>query len=279
MNLYRKIKKVTRDKVKLGYIPNITHPKTFNEKIRNRMKNNPNPKFTQCSDKIGVRQYVIDKGLENILIPLKKQWNNSSGFSIENIETPCVLKANHNSGPVYVIKDKNQLSSDKIQDLKHQLTLDYGQKTGEKWYSSIVPSLFSEELLTTPDGDIPEDYKFHVFNSTTETKIIVQVDFDRFDNHSRCIYDEELNLLPFGILYPSAKKVINKPKNYDQMLATVKKLASEFNYVRVDLYNVAGEIFFGELTFAHGAGLEPFFPNKFDRIVGDFWETDSEGNY
>ena len=268
-----------RDIVRLGYIPKIEDPKTFNEKIRNRMRYNNSSIFSICSDKIKVRDYVKSKGLDEILIPLIDVWPQGQNIDKDMITPPCVLKANHNSGPVFIVNNKEEITNSIVSNLNTQLKDNYGIVNGEKWYSNIIPQLFSEKLLIDDSGSIPEDYKFHVFNNKGNFDIIIQVDFDRFKNHARCIYDEELKILPFGILYPASNKKINPPKNFEKMKEYAKKLAEDFNYVRVDLYNVNGKIYFGELTFGHGAGLEPFYPHKFDLFMGQKWIMDSEGQY
>lgn len=42
------------------------------------------------------------------------------------------------------------------------------------------------------------------------------------------------------------------------------KLAKGFPHVRVDLYNVNGKIFFGELTFFVSSGFLSFYPDEYD---------------
>ena len=58
----------------------------------------------------------------------------------------------------------------------------------------------------------------------------------------------------------------------------MKKIASDlskpFSYVRVDLYQVKGRIYFGELTFFPAGGAPDFVPEKYDKIVGDMWNIE-----
>ena len=48
------------------------------------------------------------------------------------------------------------------------------------------------------------------------------------------------------------------------------RLSEDTNYVRVDLYNVDGKIYFGELTFFPGGGFTPFVPDIWNDIIGDY---------
>ena len=59
------------------------------------------------------------------------------------------------------------------------------------------------------------------------------------------------------------------------MIKIVKCLADDFSYVRVDLYNINGAIYFGELTFAHGGGAEAFNDKIYDMWMGELWQLDS----
>ncbi|MBU4480053.1 hypothetical protein KKG48_01245, partial [Patescibacteria group bacterium] len=45
-------------------------------------------------------------------------------------------------------------------------------------------------------------------------------------------------------------------------------LSKGFDYIRVDLYNLEGKIYFGELTFHPGSGFSKFTPEKYDLIYG-----------
>ncbi len=98
----------------------------------------------------------------------------------------------------------------------------------------------------------------------------MQVDYNRFINHKRNIYDVDWNLQYFEIQYPSDKNhVIECPQNYSMMLQIVKKMAVGIPHVRIDLYNVRGHIYFGEYTFYHGSGIEEFRPSEWNKIFGD----------
>lgn len=43
-------------------------------------------------------------------------------------------------------------------------------------------------------------------------------------------------------------------------------------FVRVDLYENNGKVYFGELTLYPGSGLEEFTPESYDRLLGDWIE-------
>tara|TARA_Y100000588_G_C14281064_1_gene937186 strand:- start:11529 stop:12389 length:861 start_codon:yes stop_codon:yes gene_type:complete len=263
---------VLRDKIyslkHIGYIPNVEDPQTYNEKIRWRMNNQRHSIMSECSDKIKVRSYVEKKVGTDILIPLIDVF--SRKVKIEDISVPCVLKANHNSGPVFILRKKSDVTNEVIKNINNQIDIDYGDEHGEKWYSDIDRKIFTEQLILD-NQEIPNDYKFHVFRNNGSIKVIVHVDFDRFSEHSRCYYDDNLNILPFGVYKPSSFREIIKPKNFEKMKDIAIKLSEDFTYARVDLFNLDGNIYFGEITFAPGAGQSKVYPKKFDSILGSYW--------
>ena len=66
------------------------------------------------------------------------------------------------------------------------------------------------------------------------------------------------------------ERVFVKPNNYEEMLYISRKLSEGIPHVRVDLYNVNGRIYFGEMTFFHGSGLEEFTPEEWDERIGSW---------
>ena len=260
----------------LGYFPNTISPKTFNEKIHYRKKYWADPRYINQSDKIAVKDYVAEKIDGEIVIPnlfvggslsvpeLKK---------INKINSGCVVKANHNSGPVFVLsgEESDERLGEVCDSINNQLTIDFGKVNGETWYSKIKPCILIEKKLET-HGEPLLDYKFHVFRSDNgEQECVLHIDYDRETNHSRSLFTEDLTWLPFGIKYPVIHTSTLPPVNYEAMLDIAKSLASDHAYVRVDLYNINGRIYFGEMTFAHGAGWEGFTSKAHDKWLGSLW--------
>ena len=263
------------------YIPNFKNPKTYNEKINYRKRNADNDLFSICSDKLEVKSWVVDKGFSDIVIENYYVDDNIEFDTLKSIITDkgdVLLKANHNSGPVYLLT--KSCSDEKIKaacaDVNNQLTKDYGKLQGEPWYSNIKPKVLVEKRIAPEIGEKDlKDYKFHVFKQDDGTsKVILHVDIDRNTNHNRSFFDEELNWLPFSLEYPMIRTTLDKPNNYAKMLNIAKDLSKPFSYVRVDLYNVNGVIYFGELTFAHGSGTEVFSDQSYDKWMGNVWQCD-----
>lgn len=124
------------------------------------------------------------------------------------------------------------------------------------------------------------DYKFYCFNGQP---VVCQLISDRFTEEHIDFYDLEWKRLDGVVgLNQKAKNsphYHNKPKNLDQMIDLAKRLSEDFPYVRVDLYNINGEIYFGELTFYPGSGYGSFTPDSFDYKLGKLFSIMPERRY
>jgi hypothetical protein len=251
-----------------GYKLNLKNPKTLNEKIQWLKLNDRTNLHTMCADKFAVRKYVKEKVGEEYLIPLIFFTDKIDELVLDKLpEYPVIIKTNHDSGGAIIVKDKQFVNISSVkQDLRKQLKRNYYYQSKEWQYKNIKPKILIEKLLIDKTGNIPEDYKFHCFHGRVE---VIHVDIDRFINHKRNIYDAQWNLLPFSWFYNTSPTIIEKPEILDQMISIAERLSQPFMYVRVDLYLIQNKIYFGELTFHHGSGVEKIEPQEFDRILGD----------
>ncbi len=138
----------------------------------------------------------------------------------------------------------------------------------EMHYKDIIPRIIAEKYLESDDGGDLKDYKVHVFNGRAR---LIQVDIDRQHEHRRNVYTTDWQYIPVSILYPTAPEVqIAPPPCLNELLSLSEVLGEGFIYVRVDWYIVGNKIFFGEMTFTHGSGVEPFDPDSFNLEMGSW---------
>lgn len=248
--------------------------KTLNEKFQWKKLYDHNPLYTLCADKYLVRNYIKKNVGEKYLIPLLFDTNNPEEIPFDSLNYPYIIKSNHGSGQQIIIRDGTGIKRKKICKIcKKWLKIDF-YSLGREWqYKNISRRIIIEKLLLDEQGKIPHDYKFHCFKGDVE---FIQVDTDRFEDHKRSFFNLDWKLLPFtwspGTVNKADYKVnpnISKPKNLNKMIRIAKKLSNNFDYVRVDLYSLNNQVYFGELTFTHGSGFELFFPNKWDKFYGN----------
>lgn len=263
------------------YIPNLKNPRTYNEKINYRKKDPQNPLFSICADKIRAKEYVAEKIGPEIIIP-----NYYVGESIDfdtmkgiiSEKGDCFLKANHNSGPVHLLtrESTDEEIHAAVQSVQEQLTIDFGKLVNEPWYSDIKRGVLVEKKLPPQDGESDiRDYKFHVFQKKDGTfETLCAIDIDRNSNWSRSIFDKNFNYINLSMTVPNIKTAIHKPENYEEMYQLACFLAKPFSYSRIDFYNIYGNIYFGEITFAPGSGSIKFLSKNHDLWLGNLWQGD-----
>lgn len=69
---------------------------------------------------------------------------------------------------------------------------------------------------------------------------------------------------------PDPNHVMKIPKNINEMLSVAERLSHRIKFLRVDLYNIKGKIYFGELTFYPASGMLPFVPEEWDKKLGNY---------
>ncbi|NOI37774.1 hypothetical protein F0251_04900 [Vibrio sp. 070316B] len=258
------------------YFPNFKRPRSFSEKIIYR-KFNVNPSaISKFVDKYTVRGFIKEEIGEEYLIPLLKETVSVTCEEFSELPDSFVMKTSNGGGGenVLIVEDKSKLDVEALcMQFNDYLKIKVGHIVDEHFYDIEKPRVVFEKLIKHKDGSYPSDYKLHVFNGK-ESKVIIQVDSDRFGNHKRSLFDEKLNRLNFDIQpkYDAVNDEYNFPSNMNELIDVAKKLAKQFKYVRVDLYNVDEKIYFGELTFCHGSGWEPFSSKDADFYLGSLWD-------
>ena len=260
-NKYR-IRRIFKRKV--GYRLNLRNPVTFNEKLNWLKFNYQNDLLSVCADKYAVREYVTEKGFGSILTKLYAVSDSCDEIAWEELPNRFVVKTTHDSGSVWIVKDKQIENYAYIKHVvERALSRSFGRRSYEMHYQKIAPRVVVEELLGGDDSLV--DYKFFCFHGVPK---YIQVDFDRWTNHTRNFFDLSWKALNFSTEYPVSKETIDRPEWLDHMLKIAGDLSSGLPFVRVDLYYADCEVKFGEMTFFHGGGFERFSDGKWDTILG-----------
>ncbi len=234
---------------------NLKHPRRYTEKLQYlRLFVYPyDPEVSRCADRIRVRNYLIENGLEKYLIPSLGYVEQFQQIDIGALPNQFVLKCNHACAFNQVVLDKATLNSRLLKHkFKKWLKTDYGKRTIERHYSNIIPKILIEEYLGE-GNTLPTEYKIHVFNGKAKNLYVVtgRGEDIRYTNFY-------IDWTPFdGSQFNGWRKAdepISKPRNFDEMVALAEKLAAPFPFVRVDLYNINGKIFFNEMTFTPAKG-------------------------
>lgn len=253
-----------------GLTVNLENPVTFSEKQQWYKLYSNNPLMAQCADKNDVRQYIIDCGYEDLLNEQYGVYDSVKDIHIDTLPEQFVLKAAHASGWNLIVKDMSKVNwKQEKGTMKLWLKQDI-YWSGREWvYKHLKKRIVAEKYLEDESGGLL-DYKFYCFNGKPA---FLQLEVGRFtDKNTRNFYDMDWNLMPFGKGMPHDPNVsIPVPECFDYMKQIAEDLCKPFSYVRVDLYQVGGKVYFGELTFFPAGGAPDFVPSEYDKIVGDMW--------
>lgn len=254
----------------LGYPMDWMSPKSYTQKIQYSKLFNNDPRRTLCSDKVAVRDFVKKKIGEKYLIPIYGVWDSFDSIDFTKLPEKFVLKTNHGSATNLIVRNKSAFNVNKARSTMIRfLKDDFAFYGFEMQYAAIKPVIYAEQCLSFDCSGI-EDYKFLCFDGVVK---YFWIDFNRYSNHKRNMYDLNWNLQAWNQwTYGNYEGVVKKPDNFSEMIDIAQKLSRGFDHVRVDLYNVNGKIYFGELTFTNGGGYENILPIESDFELGKLWE-------
>ena len=248
---------------------NLKNPQTFNEKLQWLKIYDRKPIYTTMVDKYEVKNYVADKIGDEYIIPTLGVWDSFDEIDFDSLPDQFVLKCTHDSGGLVICKDKSKLDKEKAKK-KIELSLNRNYYYhGREWaYKDVKPRVIAEKLI---DVQIV-DYKFYCFNGEPKLLYLSR----GLENHATAsisFFDLDLKRLPFhrSDFRPFTDEP-EIPEGYQEMLEIVRKLSNGMSFIRVDLYNVGGKIYFSELTFYPCAGYMPFAPKEWDYTLGQWIE-------
>lgn len=222
---------------------------------------------SKCAGRVGVREYLKEEGYAQLLIKSYGVFDKFEDIDFSKLPNSFVLKCSHGCAMNYICYDKSKINYEELKKKFNKwLKTNYGKKTVELHYSKIKPQIIIEELMLE-NNKLPTEYKIHVYNGVAKNLYVVTsrgIDI-RYNNYY-------IDWTPFdGSQFNGWKKTdypLKKPSNFDEMVIIAEKLASKFPFVRVDLYNINGKIYFSEMTFTPAKGTLILDDDKCDFEMG-----------
>jgi hypothetical protein len=251
--------------LRIGRWPNLDRPRTFNEKIQAFKLTRRDPALARFVDKVEIKRIVAERLGSSWVIPTL--WEGRELPDHRTWPVPYVLKTNNSSGRnLFVASDAQENWPVVKARAERWLRSPHPAIKGEWLYTQIEPKILVEPLLG--DGCLPPDYKFFVFAGRVE---FIQYDTDRETRHVRKLYDRSWSELNTTLHYPRDPRTVDRPARLGEMIAAAEALAEGLDFVRVDLYALGDCLYFGEMTFTPGAGVERFTPPEWDYAFGALW--------
>ena len=251
----------------------LNNPQTFNEKINWLKIYYKNPLLPSLADKSLVKDYVNKIIGSKYIIPTYGVWNSFDDIDFTSLPNQFVLKSTNGGGGNGVIVCDNKLTFDKV---KAKMKLEKSMKTDwsiqREWvYNNISPRIIAEKYMSNNDGSELVDYKFLCFNGEPRLLFLASDRYKKGEKLKFDWYDMDLNHLPIqSVGYPNSNKKITMFPQFEEMKMIATKLSSGLPHVRVDLYMIDGNIYFGELTFFHDGGLVQLNPREWDYRIGNW---------
>ena len=267
--------------LRTGKYLNLDNPRDWNEKMFWLSRYWRNPLLSVCSDKYAVRQYLADKGCQDILNEQYGVYDSAADIDFDKLPSKFVLKCNHGSRMNIIVEDKSALDiPETVRTLDKWLGFQYGR--GTEWqYRSIRPRILAEKYLESSDGRMTE-YQIFCFNGKPMF-FLVRNDLrkssvDRQSDEYAVSYTIDWQRVymrkgeeKFGLDIP-------KPHNYEKMIEYARRLSEDFPQVRVDYYEIDDRLVFGELTFSSHGGIQSNYKKDYIRSLGEELKLPSKYN-
>ena len=265
----------------MGEKLDLNNPKTFTQKLQWLKLYNRKPEYTTMVDKYAVKEYVANIIGKEHIIPTLGVWNSANEIDWDALPNQFVLKTTHGGGGGGVVICKDKATFDRVatkEKLSKSLKSDIYWIFREWPYKNVTKQIIAEQYLSELSSTDLIDYKFFCFNGNVlycqvikDRSTLETIDF--FDTNWE--HQDFIGLLNNDVIKKS-KQPISQPVNFSEMVSFAQKLSKGIPFVRVDFYNLAGKIYFGELTFFPASGLGKFEPKEWDVTLGNYLSLPAE---
>ena len=255
----------------LGKRLNLNNPRTFNEKLQWLKLYGRRPIDTVLSDKYAVKDYIAKTIGSEYVIPLLGVWDSFDEIDFDKLPNQFVLKCTHDSGGIVVCKDKNKLDKDAARALfTRSLKTDFYVYSRERAYKNIPRRIIAEEYKEDASTKELRDYKFFCFDGEPKLLFVASDRQTEGEETKFDFFDMNYNHQPLTNGHPNADVLPEKPSKFEEMKTLAARLSEGIPHVRVDFYEVNGQVFFGEMTYSHWGGMVPFEPEEWDYTLGSW---------
>lgn len=254
---------------RLGRRLNLKNPQTYNEKLQWMKLYSRKPEYTAMVDKYEVKKYIADKIGEEYVVPTLGVWDRFEDIDFSALPGQFVLKCTHDSGGLVVVRDKEKMDIAAAKaKIEKSMKINY-YFHGREWpYKNVKPRIIAEQYIEDRELGELRDYKWYCFHGVPRLMAIFcgraagATTADYFD------MDFSPVILSWG--YSQAQTAPEKPKNFEKMQKFAQVLSEGLLSLRVDFYEVNGQVYVGELTFFDGSGFDRIEPVQWDETMGSW---------
>ena len=253
----------------------LDNPKSFNEKIQWLKLYDRKDEYTNLVDKYEVKKHIADVIGSKYLIPTIGIYDKFDQINFDSLPNQFVIKCTHDSGGIVICKDKANFNIfEARKKIEKSLNTNYYYSSREWPYKNVKPRIIVEKYMEDKIAHELIDYKVLCFDGVPK---IIFTCTDRYTDGLKVTwFDLNWHKLPFERHYPASNKKIAKPKKFDEMIKFSEKLSKNIPFVRMDWYEINGDLYFGEYTFYPGSGMEEFTPEEWDYKLGELIKLPSK---
>lgn len=276
----------------------------YSQLLLKRCLHDRNPLLPKMEDKYQAREVVEEKKSGNL--PKLYHWSDQTHkIPWNKLPLRCVIKTNHWSGDALFIMDNGEEPIAGIERKlnpfsrtinRYRVIRNGRDQNGGFWprwrierklksclkqdfpvplewgASSISPRGIMVEELLLDKGEIPDDWKVHVFHGKAG---FIQYDIGRMKDHSQAIYDLKGNKIhqtnppwPQANMPDEIISILGQ-KKLDELIEISQKLAEDIDYSRVDFFLSDDKWVFGEFTNYHNS-CQPQ-SDEWEVLAGNLW--------
>lgn len=271
----------------------LANPRSFSQKIQWLKLNDRQDLYTKLVDKYDVKAWVAEKVGASFVLPTLGVWDTFEQINFDALPEQFVLKCTHDSGGLAICKNKSTFDFRAARKkINRSLSRNF-YRSGREWpYLNVKPRVLAEVYFPTwvskeaqANGLVPDptgptehdrsvlrngvfDYKFYCFHGDPKFLYVSQ----GLHNHSTAeMIFLTLDWAPTGFVRPDYgqfQEIPAKPSQFNQMVQLAKELSAGIPFVRVDLFEHHGAVYFSEMTFHPVSGMMPIKPETADLEIG-----------
>lgn len=249
----------------------LNAPHNFNEKLQWLKLYDRHFVYIDMVDKYVAKEFVAKRIGHKHIIKTYGIWDSFDDIDFDLLPDSFVLKCTHDSAGYVICRNKLKFDMDAARKKITKCLKRNFYYVGREWpYKNIKPCVIAEQFMEDATLRELRDYKFFTFNGVPKVMHIVSNRQNPCEETYGDFFDMDYNHLDLTMGHPNAPACPEKPKNFDKMKEFASILSEGTIHLRVDFYEVDGQLYFGELTFYQDSGVADIRPERWNTILGDW---------
>jgi hypothetical protein len=260
-----------------GRAPRLVRATTHSERVHRVKVLSRDPRLPVLADKIEAKAWIADRVGRQYVVPTLYAGERLPRRRERTWPRPFFVKAAHGSSWQVRVPAEGPPRWPKVErKVDHWLSTTYGVNGGEWHYARMPRRILVEPHLGDP-GRMPDDWKLWVFHGRVH--VVHWLSGRGTPEFGGRFLDRDWNEVFRSHVFATHASIPEVPRSWDTMLWIAERLGQDFTYVRVDMYEVDGHPYVGELTFTPTAGYHRFDPPETDELLGRLWRKPRHERY